>query len=556
MTIVEPTYKQIAKEKVRLRNDNFFKQWLIPEDELPGQEVTDVLKWIDKTGKYLSPLEHDITNSDATTILNNIGQQIWTSTEVTSAFCHRASIAHQLTNCLSEVFFDKALKQAAQLDEYQNRTGKLIGPLHGLPISLKDNINISGEATTIGIVNYCFNPEKIDKDCSLVVLLRQLGAVFYVKTNVPVAMMMPETKNHIYGETLNPLNRSLSSGGSSGGEAALVKLKGSVIGIGSDIGGSIRIPASFQNLYGLKPSFGRFPTYGTRSGLPGLESVNSILGPMTNSIESLELICKAIVENNPWEYDAKVIPLAWNNNFKLNDKLNIAILIDDGYVRPTPPIRRGIEEVRSKLIEAGHEVIEWELELPPNSIHYKLSKLISKFFLSDGGSNVLQNVKTTGEPLFPYMEMYGNSPELSCSQLWQLQVERTKLINDYLQMWMQTNNKTSNNQIIDAIIMPATPFAGSPLGKFHDYVGYTSPFNLLDYSVGVFPVTRADKTVDNEDQPRETYYSNSDRKITNDYNAEQSHDGAVALQCVCRKLEEEKVIEIMKLLGKLVGYHD
>ena len=112
---------------------------MIPQHELPDDEVTDVLNWIKKTN-HLTPEEISITESKAVDIVNNIKSQTWTSLEVTLAFCHRASIAHQLTNCLTEIFFDEAIKRAKELDHYQLVSpggGKLAGPFHGLPISLK-----------------------------------------------------------------------------------------------------------------------------------------------------------------------------------------------------------------------------------------------------------------------------------------------------------------------------------------------------------------------------------------------------------------------------------
>lgn len=544
MTVKEPTYLQIASQKRAERDQNFKKEWLIPKSELP--DLTDVSDWITSSG-YLSAKEIEITESNAGEIVENISNQVWSSFEVTLAFCHRASIVHQLTNCLSEVFFDEGLKQAMELDEYQKATGKTLGPLHGLPISIKDNFNIKGQASTVGIVNFSFNPKKkFEEDAVLVKMLRELGGVFYVKTNVPVAMMMPETTNHIYGNTTNPLNRNLSAGGSSGGEVALLACKGSPTGVGTDIGGSLRIPASFTNVYTLKPTFGRFPTYGARSGLPGLESVNSVNGPLCPSLETMEFYCKHLIGHEPWLYDAKVNEIPWRK-VELDSKLNIAILEDDKVVRPTPPILRGVNIVKEGLLKAGHEVIEWE----PTD-HLELSKIITSFFTSDGGIHVKRETKTTGEPFFPYMRMYGTTPEMKVSELWALQARRTSLIKDYLERWNATKLKTKNGKPIDAIIMPATPFAGSPNSKFHDYVGYTSPFNLLDYTVGVFPVTRADQDIDLK-EARGLFYGETDEKIWGDYNPQETHGGAVSLQLIGRKYQEEKVIEMMKLVRDLIS---
>lgn len=541
-------YKSIAAKKRQQRDSKFIKEWLLPESVLPSETVKDVTKWIHKSN-VLSDIELEITEADAPTILANIKDKKWRSLQVMEAFGKRATIAHQLTNCLSEIFFDEGLEAAKKLDQYQDETGETIGALHGLPVSLKDNINIKGHATTIGMVKHSFEPPAMDTDAEVVKMLRSLGAVLYIKTNVPVAMMMPETKNHIYGNTTNPLNRLLSAGGSSGGEAALLKLKGAPVGIGSDIGGSIRIPATFQNLYALKPSFGRLPTYGARSGLPGLESVNSINGPLSATLEGIETYCKAIIGHEPWNYDPKVIAMPWKD-VELPEKLNFAVVEDDGYVRPTPPIRRGMKTVINAIKEAGHDVIEWD-----TSDHLRASQIITEFFLSDGGKHIKEVTEPTGEPLFEYMAGYNSAKELGVSDLWKLQVERTGYMKKFLDKWNETAKKTGNGKPIDAIILPATPFAGSPNHKFRNYVGYTSPFNLADWSVGILPVTRANKDIDVRDEEC-TNYSETDKVIWEDYNPEETDGGAVAVQVVGRRLEEEKVLALVKMLDGLLGERD
>ena len=129
------------------------------------------------------------------------------------------------------------------------------------------------------------------------------------------------------------------------------------------------------------------------------------------------------------------------------------------------------------------------------------------------------------------------------------------MIDKYLKRWNSTADITTNGKPIDAIIMPATPFAGNPLGKFPTYVGYTSPFNALDYTVGVFPVTRVDKTVDVGDEAPGNY-NEIDVQVWKDYDPEESHGGAVALQLVARRFEEEKVIAMMKIISELINYTD
>ncbi|OBA19582.1 amidase [Metschnikowia bicuspidata var. bicuspidata NRRL YB-4993] len=532
-------YKSIALRKRQHRNAQFKKEWLVPEFELPTPETKDVSGWIENSD-VLSEHELKITSASAEEIVSKIREGLWSAVDVTKAFCHRASVAHQLTNCLSEVFFDDAIEQAEKLDKFQQKNGKTLGPLHGLPIAMKDNFNIKGQATSVGIVSWSVSPEKAESDSVLVRILREMGAVFYVKTNVPVAMMMPETNNHIYGNTANPFNRLLSAGGSSGGGASLASLT-NAIAVSTDIGGSIRIPASFAKVYSLRPTFGRFPTYGARSGLPGLESVNSVNGPICQDIDTLEFYSRIVVEGKPWLHDPKTVEIPWRP-ITLEGTMTFAVLSDDLIVRPTPPVLRAVDKVKAALINAGHEVIDWE----PTD-HLRLSEIITKFFVSDGGVHLKKEIDKTGEPFFPYMERYGTTPEMKVGELWDLHYERTSLAKKYLDRWNDTSSQTQTGKPIDAIIMPASPFAGNPHGKFHDHVGYTSPFNLLDYTAGTFPVTRVDQFVDIKEN-RSTFYCETDRKIWEDYSPEESHGGYVGLQIIGRKFEEEKVISMMKLV--------
>lgn len=126
--------------------------------------------------------------------------------------------------------------------------------------------------------------------------------------------MIAESYNNVWGYTCNPYNRTCSSGGSSSTLADPHSIiAGSPLGVGTDIGGSIRIPASMCGLYSLKPSFGRFPTYGARSGLPGQEAIRSINGPMSTALESVGMWVKAVVDNKPWDRDPNMIPIPWRD---------------------------------------------------------------------------------------------------------------------------------------------------------------------------------------------------------------------------------------------------
>lgn len=149
------------------------------------------------------------------------------------------------TNCLTELLAE-AIYDAEACDQHLALTGRLIGPLHGIPLSLKNQIGVASHLTNAGFVTW-INSTSHD-DAAIVKTFRKLGAVVFARTNQPQAGMHLETSNNIYGTTVNPRNRQLTAGGSTGGEAALMGMHASVLGIGGDIGGSIRVPAAFNGV--------------------------------------------------------------------------------------------------------------------------------------------------------------------------------------------------------------------------------------------------------------------------------------------------------------------
>lgn len=141
---------------------------------------------------------------------------------------------------------------------------------------------------------------------AIVRLLKDAGALVHVKTTVPKGLLALETRTDVFGQTCNPHNADFTCGGSSGGGAALLACGGSKIEIGSDIGGSVRIPAHFCGIWSLKGSTGRFPSWGCATSMRGLEGIPIISAPMATSLEDLAEFWKRIVQSEPWQYDHTV----------------------------------------------------------------------------------------------------------------------------------------------------------------------------------------------------------------------------------------------------------
>ncbi|KAH6614362.1 amidase signature domain-containing protein [Chaetomium sp. MPI-SDFR-AT-0129] len=466
------------------------------------------------SAQFLTTEERDITETlSAAALLGKLSRGELTALQVTKAFCHRATIAHQLTNCLSEVNFTPALADAEALDAAYDREGKVVGPLHGLPVSLKDQFRVRDTETSVGYVGWLGKKETAESESWIVQQLRKLGAIVFVKTNVPTSLMAIETNNNIVGYTLNAANRLLSSGGSSGGEGALIAAGGSIIGLGSDVGASIRLPSGFNGIVGLRPSHGRLPYLGVANSMLGHQTLESVIGPMGRNIADLRLLVRAILGVEPWKADPKVLTLPWRDSEELkarqkiaSKKLTFGVLRDDGVVTPHPPVRRVVEEAAQKLTAHGYEVIEWE---PP--AHSEAFEIAWAAFTADAGRDIHNQLSLSGEVPVPelaavYGETFGHLPPKTVNDLWDSQRRRDEFQISYLRYWESTCARTSNGEAVDAIIVPVAPTVGYERGKGL-YPGYTAAYTVLDYSVAVVRAGKADAA---KDLPYQEFKAQSD----------------------------------------------
>lgn len=163
------------------------KQWLLPADKLPSAERTNVLDVARESG-ILTERELEITETDATGLVETMARGTWTAEEVAIAFLKRATIGHQLLNYATEFMAEEALSQARDLDAHFRRTGKVVGPLHGVPISTKEMVSFKGRIVNTGYVSWISNVAS--QDALMVRVLRQAGAVFHVRTNLPQTCMV------------------------------------------------------------------------------------------------------------------------------------------------------------------------------------------------------------------------------------------------------------------------------------------------------------------------------------------------------------------------------
>jgi Asp-tRNA(Asn)/Glu-tRNA(Gln) amidotransferase A subunit family amidase len=228
---------------------------------------------------------------------------------ILNAYGKKVVSAQKATNCLAGVMIQEALipkvpASPTGLDYTDIPERRPVKPLSGVPISIKDCIDIEGYDTTIGYSSNVNHPAS--SSAAIVRLLHDAGAITHVKTTVPPGLLGMETSSDLFGRTSNPYNDKHSSGASTGGGGALLACRGSVIEIGTDLGGSTRLPAHFCGIYAMRSSIGRFPCQGTFPPIPGLESVATTSAPMSRRLEDLEEFWKRVVQMRPWEYDHTV----------------------------------------------------------------------------------------------------------------------------------------------------------------------------------------------------------------------------------------------------------
>jgi len=567
-------WQAIAARKQEERADRIPKEWLLPDSYIKAGRI-NVLD-IPRECGLLSKDDLRLTDAfDATALVSLLADGQLKSADVVTAFCKRTAIAHQLTNCLTEIFFDDAIARAKHLDQQLKRTGKPTGPLHGLPISLKDSFKVRGYDASIGVAGFCFKPAA--SNSALVDLLLDAGAVLYCKTNVPQTMMALDSHNNVFGRTLNPANVHLTPGGSTGGEGALLALHGSPLGIGTDVGGSVRIPALCNGLVGVKPSHGRVPYAGQEEGaLPGSSKLGiaSTAGPLARNVRDCEMLLSVVGNHSPWLFDPDVLPQRWEQQISLHTQqplakrqqsLRIGIARTDGHVEPLPPVQRLLDEVADAL--RSPSLPSWEtvevIDVDISSFGPQCLKTFNGIMSIDGANTWFDHLATTGEPLSPWLQsrLRRRDPK-PLAEVRNLQAQKTHLQAQFLDVWHERGGYWSTpdskahkgNRTLDVIVCPAAPHPVPPTDRWNT-TNYTSAFNLLDCPAGVLPVRRVHATdLEIELSPSSgnplNRWDKINRELWTKVDRQVYLDSLMSVQVIAPKLMDRKLVECMAVLEK------
>ena len=273
--------------------------------------------------------------------------------------------------------YEEALREAVALDAAV-AGGAEPGALHGVPITIKECIDLAGTPSTCGLP--ARRGHRAVQDDPHVAALRAAGAVVVGKTNVSQALLYTEADNPVYGRTQNPWSAERSCGGSSGGEGAILAAGGPLLGLGTDIGGSLRTPAAFCGVASLKPTSGRADTRGSGSvplGQRAIPSQNGILAPRV-----ADVIRGSAIVLGVGSAMVPARPLPDPHGVDVT-RLRVACYVDDGTLTPCPAARRAIAETRERLAARGVEVIDWQ---PPGAA--EALRLFFALLSADGGASV------------------------------------------------------------------------------------------------------------------------------------------------------------------------
>lgn len=417
----------------------------------------------------------EITAQSAGELAENIRIKVISPVEVLSAYLQRIEKLNPTLNAIVTLAPD-AMEQAREA-EAAVMSGARLGSLHGVPVTIKDTIETAGLRTTSGsLLRSEFVP---GRDAPAVARLKAAGAIILGKTNVAEMAMDYTADNPVFGRANNPKNPLLTPGGSSGGEAAAIATRMSPAGIGSDLAGSIRIPAHFCGICGLKPTVGQVPGDGQFPPSTGPYSLGAAIGPMARSVSDLRLL-----------FDA----LAGDGSTRVSDSSlrgqRVAFYSDDTVAPVSEDTRAAIETAARVLGERG---LHPEEVCPPGVErgHELWLKLFSRASVVQ-----LRNVYA------------GNEDKGGDFVRWRLATaddSPTASLDDYIQSWLERDRLRS--ALVDW--MEDTPLIIAPVGATPAYehdthkltigdqtmstfraFSYSQTFNVFDLPVVVVPVGR------------------------------------------------------------------
>jgi amidase len=424
--------------------------------------------------------------SSATALARAIRTKRLSSEEVTRAFLARIRAVNPKIHAVVQVQWQAAIEQARKADAVLMR-GESLGPLHGVPITIKDSLDTAGIISTAGTKGRAqFVPAR---DAAVVARLKAAGAIVMAKSNTPELTLHGFSENLIYERTNNPYDPSRSPMGSSGGAGAIVAAGGSAFDIGSDTGGSVRIPAHVNGVCGLIPTAGRIARTGHIISYDTFDQALTTLGPLTRYVEDLETILPIIAGSDgidPFAYD---LPIGDSRAIDVA-QLSAAFYVDNGTAKPVASIDKALRQAAARFASTGARVEE---RRPPGTD--EALDLLWAILGGDGGYAIHRILTESGTTeVAPYLAgalgdpARFDKPALSYRQFA-----------DFFTRWCAFKSRmTSFFADYDVMLCPASAIPAPT----HDtamksleatMLSYTAPFSITGWPVAVVRVGKSDE---------------------------------------------------------------
>lgn len=427
----------------------------------------------------------DLPFLSAGQMVEQVAKRELSSVELAQAHLARIEQLQPKLNAFVHIDAEGALATARAADAAIAR-GDALGPLHGVPLTIKSSVDVAGWLCETGSRLRAGNIAQTD--ATLVRRLKKAGAVLLGNTNVAEMLMAYESDNLSYGRTSNPWDLSRTAGGSSGGESSAIAAGCSAGGVGSDGGGSIRVPAHFTGICGLKPTPGRVPATGHFPVSTGPFAQIGVVGPMARTVADVELLAEVMAGLD--DGDVKSTPLAWR---RVRDeeakRLRVGFFEDDGVVAVTPETRAAVQAAACALEQQGFAVEPFR----PDAL--EAMREAWWFFFGVCVNHVLRPMYDGREadispPLRAFFDLAGSDPPLTSSSLLNAWFTR-----DALTLGLRRQMERVPILLCPVASGPAFPHGqggwAPPALNYSEAMRYCQWFNLTGNPGAVVPVGRS-----------------------------------------------------------------
>jgi Asp-tRNA(Asn)/Glu-tRNA(Gln) amidotransferase A subunit family amidase len=460
----------------------------------------------------------ELTFLPAVSMAEQIRRKAISALELIEAHLAKIARLNPQLNAFTQVDDERAIAHA-RVAEGAVMRGETLCPLHGVPISIKSSIDVHGLPCEVG--TRLRAGWVASADAPLVARLKSAGAIVLGVTNTPELLMAWETDNLLYGRTNSPWDLERTPGGSSGGEAAAIAAGMSAGGVGSDGGGSIRVPVHFSGICGLKPTPGRIPATGHYPPAAGAMAQLGVVGPMARTVADLKVLFEVMQGPDDSDTYSAPVPLRWPSDGEVK-KLRVGYFEDDGRTPVTAETRAALRTAVEALRGAGFQVEEFR----PDGLE-DARLLWREFFVVAGGMLLRPMFKDREGDLSPILR-----------EFLEWSAERKHTAETLLDAWTRRDLARSQfqNQMqkYPIILCPAAAIPAFRHGErswnvegqtvvYLDAWSYTEWFNLLGNPAAVVPVGRSPEGL------------------------------PIGVQVVGRMWEEERVLSVLAVLERECG---